>query len=271
MLLPHRNARLTAILVTVSTFSITAATASGFSSGNGGNQPPAQYSSPLPTLTNGQSTQEQTDSSGRLLVSPSSFPSVQPVSLPSTVPVTPATPFPVYPAPSASPFTVNVNDFPATQFVAPAASSSAFNVNCLSGCSGGGSSSSAGAQYNTIFPTYTNGQNVVPQYDSSGRAIISPIQSPFPVNVNNLPSTQLVAPAASSSAFPVTCISGCSGGSSSSSLTGQYNSTLPNLSSGSSSAFQFDANGLLLLSPQNNIQSGGGIYQANPPPLAWIL
>jgi hypothetical protein len=267
----HSNLRSTAILVTLAAFAAGVSDAYAFSSGNGGSQPPGEYHSTLPTLGDGQTGNTQLDNRGRLIISPSSYPTQQPVSPATgyTFPVSTATTWPVHeqgtanvnvtfptvqavaPAPSASPFpitpasgsqftvngTVNVGNYPGVQLVGPTASNTAFNVNCVSGCPSGGGSGSSTSQgvYNAALPTYTSGQTVTAQYDQNGRAIISPftISLPGPLPVAD-----------------------------------QYNTTLPVLTNGAYQPPGIDSNGLTLLSPQSNIQTGGGIYQLNAPPLA---
>ncbi len=83
MRLLHRVNPWAIAILAIATYSLAAGSAFGLSTGNGGGQPPAQYNSPLPTLNSGQGSYEQSDNRGRIIVSPSSFPSIQPVSIPT--------------------------------------------------------------------------------------------------------------------------------------------------------------------------------------------
>ena len=269
----HPNLRSRTLLLAIGAYALTFGTANAYSSGNGGSQPAGEYHAALPNLNDGQTANPLLDIHQRLIIAPSSYPTNQPVSPASgsTFPVSASGTLPTHetgvasttvsnfpsvqavaPAVSASPFpvvqasganfvvsgTVNIgNPASGAQLVAPTASNTAFNVNCVSGCGGSGTSGSTTSQgvYNTTLPTYTSGQTVTAQYDINGRAIISPLTISLP---GPLPISE------------------------------QYNASPINLANGVYGIPQIDQNGYTLLSPQSNIQTGGGIYQLNPPPLA---
>jgi antitoxin component of MazEF toxin-antitoxin module len=91
-------------------------------------------------------------------------------------------------------------------------------------------------QYNTTLPTLSSGQQVALQVDGSGRLITDPL---IPFNGPDLPGTAATAAAQ---------------------IAGQYNTTLPTLTSGQQVALQVDSSGRLITSP---VLSTGAATAAN--------
>lgn len=166
MRLPHLRSQSIAVIATLFFAIFTTSGAFAISTGNGGSQPIGQYNASPPTLTTGQTVNPQTDNHGKLIFSPSSFPSVQPISAATSLPVT-----------GQFYQTIQPVSFPTTQ-----------PVNCVAGCSGG-SSGGTSAQYNPTPPTYTTATAAPLNVDAHGNLqTVAATPLPFLPSTINIPS-----------------------------------------------------------------------------------
>src|SRR5271154_5160340 len=84
------------ILITMAMFALSKCTsAQAYSVGNGGGLLPAVFNTTPPTYSSGQTVPVNVDGHGNIIISPSSYPSVQVIAPSTTVPVSLSTTIPV--------------------------------------------------------------------------------------------------------------------------------------------------------------------------------
>ena len=110
----------------------------------------------------------------------------------------------------------------------------------VTGGTAGTKSLLAGGIYNTTLPTLTNGQQAGLQVDSSGRLLVD-ISTASAITVNQGTSPWVTSDLADGS------VTGGTAGTKSMLAGGQYNSTLPTLTTGQQAALQTDSSGRLLV------------------------